>query len=498
MSIRRFFWHCAGANVQILEGCATDHSRYVNIGATILMTALLAWVSMGFALYSIFASVTAAVAAGFVWACMIFVLDRTIVTSMRKPSKVNIKAQNGASAYGNAKNPIGKAWDGMREFLFLLIRFLVAILVAVVITKPLEVKIFEGRLGTELENMKARQFEEKDKDRPANESGIPTIEKSLVILKENEKSLNERIANNEKSAEFQKLETELAERDALITPERNQRYQDIRFYQGLIADKRDNEVWLGSPLGQRSMIEWKQNITNANAKIEALEAPGREIQRKMKAEKERYDLVLKNEHDVLLENIRNRNVDLLRATNQSIVQGKSLESIRNRSFDNSIIPQIEALESLKAHDSAIWWTSTFIMLLFITVELAPVLAKLLSKRGEYDDAIEAHEVQRWLVIQTETALKINEMNALGEVSNAKLEAERRSLEQAQKDLQADHESARNAKVELDTKKQAAAIEKELASYSELVEKIAAAQREIALVQVEIWKKEQLEKLNGKP
>lgn len=41
-------------------------------------------------------------------------------------------------------------------------------------------------------------------------------------------------------------------------------------------------------------------------------------------------------------------------------------------------------------------------------------------------------------------------------------------------------------------------EKELASYSELAEEIAAAQKEIALVQVENWKKEQLAKLNGKP
>lgn len=497
MSIRKFFWHCAGANVQILEGCATDHSRYVNIGATILMTALLAWVSMGFALYSIFASVTAAVAAGFVWACMIFVLDRTIVTSMRKPSKVNIKAQDGASAYGNAKNPIGKAWDGLREFFFLLIRFLVAILVAVVITKPLEVKIFEGRLRVELSNMEAAQFK-RDSLRPGSESGETLKARILLDLQKSDSILARRIADNEKSAQYLKLQSDHDDCIAKITPEIATQNRNIAFLQSQIDDKMHNSVWVNSPFGKDQLRTWNQGIGKARAEIQALQARCIPIENEMAAEKKRYDNELRMKYDTSQKNIFLQNQALAKARIDSDKKFDELQENREKSFDNSIIPQIEALESLKSHDSASWWTSTFIMLLFITVELAPVLAKLLSKRGEYDDAIEAHEVQRWLVIQTETALKINEMNALGEVSNAKLEAERRSLEQAQKDLQADHESARNAKVELDTKKQAAAIEKELASYSELVEKIAAAQKEIALVQVENWKKEQLAKLKQQP
>jgi hypothetical protein len=49
------------------------------------------------------------------------------------------------------------------------------------------------------------------------------------------------------------------------------------------------------------------------------------------------------------------------------------------------------MNSLTSSSSSIQWASWFIILLFITIESAPIIVKLLSGRGPYDDLLEAEE-----------------------------------------------------------------------------------------------------------
>ena len=135
--VRHFFWFCSGVNVPLLKKCPNDFNRYSNIGATIFFTALLAWVSMGYALNSVFKSLPPSVLFSFVWCLMIFTLDRTIVSSMQKPSQ----------------EVTYKQFEFWRESLFALIRLGVAVIISMVIMKPLEIKIFEDRLFAEIKNM---------------------------------------------------------------------------------------------------------------------------------------------------------------------------------------------------------------------------------------------------------------------------------------------------------------------------------------------------------
>ena len=51
--VNRFFWWCAGANLDILEECPTDHSKFFGIGGTILFTALMASFAGGYAIFTI-------------------------------------------------------------------------------------------------------------------------------------------------------------------------------------------------------------------------------------------------------------------------------------------------------------------------------------------------------------------------------------------------------------------------------------------------------------
>jgi len=98
---------------------------------------------------------------------------------------------------------------------------------------------------------------------------------------------------------------------------------------------------------------------------------------------------------------------------------------------NGPAARLEALSRLTAQSSAIWWANLFIVLLFIIVESAPILVKLISKSGPYDSLLHITE-HGFLCEEIETlAVKTAELKqrttALGETEQAfvarKLDAE---------------------------------------------------------------------------
>jgi len=129
-SISRFFWYCAGAHEETLLKYPEEHSKYVSIGATIFFTGLFASLSGGYALYFIFSGAPLAwayaIVFGLIWGLAIFNLDRYIVLSIDKTS-------------GTGK-----------QLLQALPRILLAILVGIVISRPLELKIFDKEIREHL------------------------------------------------------------------------------------------------------------------------------------------------------------------------------------------------------------------------------------------------------------------------------------------------------------------------------------------------------------
>lgn len=127
--LNEFLWICAGSNRKVLRLCPTDYAKYAGIGGTILFTALMAMLSGGYALYFVFESVPKAIAFGIFWGMLIFNLDRFIVNTMYSDGKVTI------------------SW---REFYSGLPRIIMAIFLGIVISTPLEMKIFEDRINSQL------------------------------------------------------------------------------------------------------------------------------------------------------------------------------------------------------------------------------------------------------------------------------------------------------------------------------------------------------------
>ncbi|MBF7092336.1 DUF4407 domain-containing protein [Flavobacterium sp. ALJ2] len=125
--LKQFFILCSGSDKDLLEDCSgSEQTKYVGIGATVFFTAVMAFIASAYALFTVFDSIYPAIFFGFVWSLLIFNLDRFIVSTIKKRDRV---------------------WD---EFLQATPRIILAVIIAIVISKPLEIKIFEKEINTVL------------------------------------------------------------------------------------------------------------------------------------------------------------------------------------------------------------------------------------------------------------------------------------------------------------------------------------------------------------
>ena len=127
--VKRFFWLCSGSHLKTLEEVPSEGAKYAGIGATIFFTGLFAALAGGYAIYTFSDSLWISIPTGIVWGGMIFNLDRYIVSSMRK----------------------AHSWK--KEWLMATPRIFLAIIISLVIARPLELKIFEKEINAELITM---------------------------------------------------------------------------------------------------------------------------------------------------------------------------------------------------------------------------------------------------------------------------------------------------------------------------------------------------------
>jgi hypothetical protein len=337
--LKQFFILCSGADKNLLEGCSEgEQTKYVGIGATVFFTAVMAFIASSYALFTVFDDVVPAILFGIVWSLLIFNLDRFIVSTIRKRDNL---------------------WS---EFLQATPRIILAIIIAIVISKPLEIKIFEKEINT-------------------------------VLLKEkNAMALNNKkeVANYFKS-DLDKNKTEIASLKAEITKkekEVNTLYETyITEAEGTAGTKK---------LGKGPVF--KEKIAKHDLAKKELDTLQKNNLAKI-AEKEKNTKTLQTDLDKKV------------TETQPIIDG----------FDG-LMARINALNKLP------WLPSFFIMLLFLSIETSPIIAKLLSPKGEYDyksedletalkATIEQDKYQRSLLVKTSAAMHDKIYNDIAEDKN---------------------------------------------------------------------------------
>ena len=322
--IQRFFLLCSGSDTEILKDCSPgERTKFAGIGATVFFTAVMAFLAGGYALYTVFDNVYTALFFGLLWGLLIFNLDRYIVSTIKKRD--------------NKWNEIWQATP----------RIILAVIIAVVISKPLELKIFEKEIDRVL-------LEQKNDLTLANKNQIAEQYAPLIAQHETEiQSLKDEI--DAKEAETNELyETYIAEAEG--------RKGTMLIGKGPVyREKREKHDAYLAEL-QALKTENKTKITDLENQIQNLEVE--------------YDQVV--------------------ATSQPVIDG----------FDG-LMARINALGELP------WFPSFFIFLLFLAVETAPIVVKLLAPKSAYDLKVEEEEstVEAWVRQKVAQRRKIVETDA---------------------------------------------------------------------------------------
>jgi len=123
----KFLWWCAGAHQQLLKQFPSEHTKYAGLGGVILATFVLAALSAGYAVYSVFGNIGWTVVFACIWGLIIFNFDRFLVSTMRK--------------YGVSTR---------KQLWMTLPRMVLALLIGVTIARPIELKIFEKEIDTKV------------------------------------------------------------------------------------------------------------------------------------------------------------------------------------------------------------------------------------------------------------------------------------------------------------------------------------------------------------
>jgi hypothetical protein len=310
----QFFCWCSGARLYLLKQCPSEFNKYYGIGVIVFLTGVMASLSGGYAMFTVFRNLYVSLAFAALWGYLIFSIDWYIVSSLRKHNNKS------------------------KEFLMALPRFVLAILIAFVVSMPLKMKLFE------------REIEQQ------------------ILFDQQQSILEYQSLVSQEFDDIEKLEKEnskLREEVALKEQQRNSLF---------------------------SMI-----IAEAEGQSPTRMLGKGPVYREKKAEYDKVDNELTQ----------------LRITNSSLVEqnNKQLQSLRdrreavlavaqitNRDADG-FLARLQAMSALSAGSRSIFLASWFIILLFITIESAPIIVKLLSERGSYDDLIEAEEYKKQIEIK---------------------------------------------------------------------------------------------------
>ena len=324
--LKSFFIICSGADQNLLQGCSEgEKTKYVGIGATVFFTAIMAFIASSYALFTVFDSIYPALLFGLVWGLLIFNLDRFIVSTIRK-----------RDGFGS-------------EFLQATPRIILAVIIAIVISKPLEIKIFEKEINTVL-------LTEKNAMALKNKKEIATYFKSDLDKNKSEiTSLKSEITNKEKEVNT--------------------------LYETYITEAEGTKGTM--KLGKGPVF--KEKIAKHDLAKKELDTLQKTNLAKI-AEMEKSTKTLQTDLDKKV------------TETQPIIDG----------FDG-LMARINALDKLP------WLPSFFIMLLFLAIETSPIIAKLLSPKGEYDykledletalkATIEQDKYQRTLLVKTSATM----------------------------------------------------------------------------------------------
>ena len=305
----KFLWWCAGAHQKLLKQFPSEHTKYSGLGAVLLATFALATISAGYAIHTVFGNWFWTIGFAIIWGLIIFNFDRFLVSTMRK--------------YGVSRS---------KQVMMALPRLALALLIGVVIARPLEMKVFEKEINVQM----TKNLHDKIR-----------LNDSLLAME-----YKNQLANAETERQ-RLLGRKLAIEDQLHN------------LQSAYLQEADGTGG--------SMQRGIENITRL--KQEAYNK-GKE---QFAGELAQLERGIKEQDDIL-------------ANAKTSMEDKRKEYEKAAIANMGFLERNKALSDLSNNEASVFWASLLISLLIILIEIGPVLSKLIMPLGPYDIALAKEEL----------------------------------------------------------------------------------------------------------
>ena len=384
----RFLWFVAGADIEMLSLCPLDYKKYEAIGMTILMTSLVGFAAGSSAAWYFTEDALWTLVFGLFWSLLIFSIDRSLVVTLKK-------------------DPYKKSY----YVLPLVFRGFLAILVAGIMSIPLELLVFNGFIQNDIENYKSDLLKQQHQDSfdAQQAAEYDSKSKSLDQLLKSESNKKDDIITsiNDKRSERQR-EVNMLNHPNTTTYNNAQasanglQRQLNELYSLLNSDYRRNRIpGLRSQIShQRSVMASEKNAWNSkvNARIseldneiaqllDALRVAKENIARTDK-EKQRVDSTSVS-HQARAEESLNKTDERFRNGNNFTLYYavlahaiyKTHKVTHERMGTDGKTYTYETEEFVNKDFMFLLW---FIRAMFFVIELLPSIVKVVSKAGQYE------------------------------------------------------------------------------------------------------------------
>lgn len=338
--IEKFLWWCSGGDEDLLTNYCppSDRAKYFGMGGVVLATGILAGISSGYGFYTIFGpkgdavdtvaektmgivggnqlAIFFALIFGILWGLMIFNLDRFIVSAGGKGD-----LKEGFSFWGK-NSDLSQSWP----------RFLMAIILGIVISKPLEVRIMQTEINAVL-SAKQEKYEF-----TLNKQSDSLIDAKIAVIKARLTPVEKQVNDNQKYVEQRRLE---------IKEQRKQ-----------LELEAEGKTGSGTAGRGPAWRDKKENLDKMEVELEKLAQKYAGDEQSLKQRIQGYEKEIAA-------------LDLERAERQK----------RNKERAHQLDGLIERIKI--SHDIG-GWIPMFLMFMFIIIEITPLLFKMMMTKTPYD------------------------------------------------------------------------------------------------------------------
>lgn len=384
----RFLWFVAGADIEMLSLCPLDYKKYEAIGMTILMTSLVGFAAGSSAAWYFTEDALWTLVFGLFWSLLIFSIDRSLVVTLKK-------------------DPYKKSY----YVLPLVFRGFLAILVAGIMSIPLELLVFNGFIQNDIENYKSDLLKQQHQDSfdAQQAAEYDSKSKSLDQLLKSESNKKDDIitAINDKRSERQR-EVNMLNHPNTTTYNNAQgsanglQRQLNELYSLPNSDYRRNRIpGLRSQIShQRSVMASERNAwnTKVNARISELDNEIAQLSDALRVAKENIARTDREKQRVDSTSVsyQARAEEALNKTDERFRNGnnftlyyavlahaiyKTHKVTHERMGTDGKTYTYETEEFVNKDFMFLLW---FIRAMFFVIELLPSIVKVVSKAGQYE------------------------------------------------------------------------------------------------------------------